>query len=170
MEKDASIMSTAILFGGHRVGFNTNPEADKVSCFIVINGEKLVCVAQGGECRYNHRFYTSGMNDTKGWTTPIIDETCPNRCGYKMIVCDDHDDGRDGKDGNDGHKCRDSIEYYPQYNKFRGLFKRYCRSFDKFEIRDGQKDENIDRKRDKNRKEIKEEKDGTIIRRCTDEY
>jgi len=129
MGRDADIMNAVILSGGHRAGFNTNPEADKRTCFIMINGEKLVCVAQGGECRYNHRFYTPGLNDTKSWTTPIIDETCPNRCGYKMIVCDDH--------GKDGQNCEGSIEYYSHYNKFIGVFKKYCRNFGKFGIKDG---------------------------------
>lgn len=36
-------------------------------------------------------------------------------------MCDDHED-----------KCEGSIEYYPQYNKFRGLFRKYCRNFDKY--------------------------------------
>lgn len=121
IDEDAAIMAGVVLFGGHQAGFNTNPESGKVSCFINVDGQKLVCVAQGGECRYNHKYYTSGMGDAKSWTTPIIDNNCPDRCPYKMLVCDNH-----------GEKCEGSIEYYPQYNKFRGLFRKYCRNFDKF--------------------------------------
>ncbi len=98
-----------------------NHESGKRSCFNEVDGQKTVCVAQGGECRYNHNYYTSGMGDAKSWTTPIIDNTCPDQCTYKMLVCDNH-----------GEKCEGSIEYYPQYNKFRGLFRKYCRNFDKF--------------------------------------
>lgn len=63
------------------------------------------------------------MNDAKSWTTPIIDETCPNSCGYKMLVCDDHPEG----------KCPSRINYYPEYNKFSGQFGKYCREFSRLE-------------------------------------
>lgn len=147
MDEDAKIIAAMTLFGGHQVGFNTNSETKTKPCFIEIKGEKIVCVAQGGECRYNHKYYTPGMRDTKSWTTPIIDEDCPNRCGYKMIVCDDHEEG-----------CKDNIEYYHQYNKFRGLFRKYCRNFDKFGIKDGMR-------ADGKNKERKDRKDPE-----TDEY
>lgn len=126
MDDDTSIIAAMTLFGGHQVGFNTNPETNTKPCFIEIKGEKIVCIAQGGECRYNHKYYSPGLNDTRSWTTPIIDDDCPNRCGYKVIVCDNHEE-----------KCEGSIEYYSQYNKFRGLFRKYCRNFDKFGIKDG---------------------------------
>ena len=122
----AFIMNAITIFGGCDVGFHTNPETEKRPCFVEINGEKLVCVAQGGECRYNYNYYSPGLSDRKSWTTPIIDESCPNRCCYKVIVCDNHDE-----------KCEGSITYYPHYNKFRGQFARYCRNFDKFGIKDG---------------------------------
>jgi hypothetical protein len=121
-ERDAAMLMNAMtIFGGPAVGFNTNPATQKRPCFIEISGEKIVCVAQGGECRYNYKFYSPGLNDRKSWTTPIIDEDCPDRCCYKVIVCDNHDE-----------KCEGSVTYYPQYNKFRGQFKRYCRNFDKY--------------------------------------
>jgi hypothetical protein len=121
-EKDAAMMMNAmIIFGGPAVGFSTNPKTEKEDCFIEINGEKIVCIAQGGECRYNHRFYSPGLNDRKSWTTPVVDEDCPDRCCYKVLVCDNHD-----------AKCEGSVTYYPHYNKFRGQFVRYCRNLDKF--------------------------------------
>ncbi len=121
MNEDADIMAGIVLFGGPRVGFKTNPKAEKEHCFIEINGQKVVCIAQGGECRYIHKYYSPGMQDTKSWTTPIIDADCPDRCNYKVLVCDNH-----------GENCEGSIEYYPMYNKFNGRFKKYCRNFDKF--------------------------------------
>lgn len=39
-----------------------------------------ICTAQGGECRYNPKFYTPGMRDQKSWTVPIADDSCPERC------------------------------------------------------------------------------------------
>lgn len=149
-KEEAGIMAAAVIFGGSQAGFSTNPDINKgnVKPFIEINGEKLVCIAQGGECRYNHKFYSLGLNDTKSWTTPIIDESCPNRCYYKVIVCDDHEKRT-------GQKCEGSIEYYPWYNKFNGLFGKYCRNFDKFGIKDG------------NDKKVRAERSGdvTIIRK-----
>lgn len=121
-ERDAAMMMNAmVIFGGSDVGFNTNPETEKRPCFIEIGGEKIVCIAQGGECRYNHKYYSPGLNDKKSWTTPIIDKDCPDRCCYKVLVCDNHD-----------KKCEGSVTYYPHYNKFRGLFVRYCRNLDKY--------------------------------------
>lgn len=128
MDDDANIMAGIVLFGGPQAGFNTNPETKTRSCFIEINGQKLVCVAQGGECRYNHKYYSPGMGDAKSWRTPIVDSDCPDRCCYKMLVCDEH-----------GEKCEGSIEYYPHYNKFRGLFRKYCRNFDKFLKEEGER-------------------------------
>ena len=121
-ERDAAmLMNEMVLFGGPDVGFNTNPETEKRSCFIEIGGEKIVCIAQGGECRYNYKYYSPGLNDRKSWTTPIIDEDCPDRCCYKVLVCDGHYE-----------KCEGSVTYYPHYNKFRGQFVRYCRNLDKY--------------------------------------
>jgi hypothetical protein len=121
-EKDAALMMNEIsIFGGYAVGFNTNPETEKRDCFIEVDGEKIVCIAQGGECRYNYKYCSPGLNDIKSWTTPIADKDCPDQCCFKVLVCDNHDE-----------KCEGSVTYYPQYNKFRGLFKRYCRNLDKF--------------------------------------
>lgn len=117
----ANIMARIVLFGGPQAGFNTNPETRERPCFIEVDGQKLVCLAQGGECRYNYKYYSPGLNDAKSWTTPIIDEDCPDQCCYKSLVCDDHEE-----------KCEGSIEYYPHYNKFRGQFRKYCRNFDKY--------------------------------------
>lgn len=115
------VMNEMVIFGGHQVGFHTNPETEKRQCFIEVNGQKIVCLAQGGECRYNYDYYSPGLNDKKSWTTPIIDFSCRDECPYKVLVCDGHDE-----------KCEGSIIYYPHYNKFDGQFKRYCRNFDKF--------------------------------------
>ena len=41
-----------------------------------------ICTAQGGECRFNPRYYTPGMSDAKSWAMPCADETCPERCPY----------------------------------------------------------------------------------------
>ena len=41
-----------------------------------------ICTAQGGECRFNARYYSLGMRDTKSWSMPHADETCPQRCPY----------------------------------------------------------------------------------------
>lgn len=143
MDDDAKIMAALTLLGGHQVGFNTNHETETKPCFIEIKGEKLVCIAQGGECRYNHKYYTPGMGDAKSWKTPIIDEDCPNRCCYKVIVCDNHEE-----------KCEGSIEYYPHYNKFRGLFRKYCRNFDKFGIKDRMKANRTDKEKKEGKEEI----------------
>lgn len=147
MDDDAALMNKMIIFGGSQAGFNTNPETEKRQCFIEVNGQKIVCLAQGGECRYNHNYYSPGLSDKKSWTTPIIDESCRDECPYKVLVCDDHDE-----------KCEHSIIYYPQYNKFCGQFKRYCRNFDKFikENGDGNGDKKPKKwKREDNRRKRK---------------
>ena len=41
-----------------------------------------ICTAQGGECRFNSKYYTTGMRDAKSWSMPCADESCPARCGY----------------------------------------------------------------------------------------
>ena len=110
-EKDSLLMQMTLV-GGPQVGYITNPETRTHQGFIEKNGEKIVCLAQGGECRYNPNF--------KVWKTPIIQEDCPNECCYKSLVCDEHP--RD---------CKGSTTYNPQYNKFRGQFGRYCRNFDR---------------------------------------
>lgn len=121
-ERNAGLlMNEMVIYGGHKVGFNTNTKTEKEPCFIEVDGQKIVCLAQGGECRYNHNYFSLSMSDNKSWLTPIIDESCPDICLYKVLVCDDHDE-----------KCEGSITYYPQYNKFCGQFKRYCRNFDKY--------------------------------------
>ena len=123
-ERDgADLLRNMILFGGSKVGYATNPDTDKKPCFIEVGGEKLVCLAQGGECRYNDKFYSWGLNDMKSWTTPIIDESCPDQCCFKVIVCDNHPED-----------CEGSIRYYPEHNKYCGLYTRYCRNFDKIKV------------------------------------
>lgn len=52
MDEDAKMLAAITLMGGCQVGFNTNPETKTRDCFIEIKGEKIVCIAQGGECRY----------------------------------------------------------------------------------------------------------------------
>lgn len=126
MDDDAKIMTGVVLFGGSQAGFIINSDTKTKPCFIEVEGQKLVCVAQGGECRYNHKYYSPGLNDAKSWRTPIIDEDCPDQCGYKVLVCDEH-----------GEKCEGSITYYPAYNKFRGQFRKYCRNLDKFLGKEG---------------------------------
>jgi len=143
-------MNAMTLYGGCDVGFNTNPETEERPCFIEVDGQKIVCLAQGGECRYNYNYYSPGLSDRKSWTTPIVDESCPNQCCYKSIVCDDHDE-----------KCEGSITYYPHYNKFNGQFKRYCRNFDKF-IKEGKIGGK--RKSGKSGKVVKIRKDGKDIK------
>ena len=121
MNEDASLLQDIVVFSGvPEVGYLTNLETRNHPGFIEKNGEKLVCLAQGGECRYNPKFYSIGMRDAKSWKTPIIQEDCPDRCNYKALVCDDHP-----------KKCKGSITYYLEYNKFRGQFLKYCRNFDK---------------------------------------
>ena len=120
MDEDASVLLQMVLTGGPQVGYLTNPETKNHPGFIEVNGEKLVCLAQGGECRYNSKFYSVGMRDAKSWKTPIIQEDCPNECCYKSLVCDDHP-----------KECKGNITYYPEYNKFRGQFERFCRNFDR---------------------------------------
>lgn len=44
--------------------------------------DSKICTAQGGECRFNYKYYSSGMNDAKSWQTPCADDTCPERCPY----------------------------------------------------------------------------------------
>lgn len=148
MDDEANIMAGVVLFGGPQAGFNTNLEKTGTRpCFIEVNGQKLVCVAQGGECRYNHRYYSPGLNDAKSWRTPIVDDDCPDQCCFKALVCDEH-----------GEKCEGSIEYYPHYNKFRGLFRKYCRNFDKFLGKEGEREK--EEKKGKKGKKEKEEKEG----------
>jgi hypothetical protein len=124
----ADLMEHMIVFGGvSGVGYMTNPDTKNRPSFIEVNGQKVVCTAQGGECRYNHRYYSPGMHDSKSWTTPIIDRSCPNECGYKMLVCDEHGDHKN---------CNHSRNFYPQYNKFRGEFSWYCRTLELLEIKE----------------------------------
>lgn len=119
----ADLLQRMFLFGGPQVGFLTNPETKNKPSFILVNDEKVVCTAQGGECRNNSNYYTPGLRDIKSWTTPIIDETCPNNCPYKMLVCDEHATG----------ECKTTYAPYPEWNKFRGQFARYCREFSRLE-------------------------------------
>lgn len=41
-----------------------------------------ICTAQAGECRYNSKYYTLGMNDAKSWSMPCADDGCSKHCPY----------------------------------------------------------------------------------------
>jgi hypothetical protein len=119
------VIQEMVLFGGPQVGFMTNPESHNRQPWIEVNGEKVVCTAQGGECRYNPRYYSPGLRDAKSWTTPIIDHSCPNECPFKSLVCDNH-----------AHADEENVRTffpYPQYNKFHGQFRGYCRCTDRLD-------------------------------------
>lgn len=120
IDNDANLMAALILEGGPQAGFLTNPEERDRQNFIEVNGEKLVCIAQGGECRSNPNYYTLGFGDAKSWKTPVIDVDCPNKCPYKVLVCDNHPEDCEGK-----------ITPYAQYNKFRGQFESFCGNLDR---------------------------------------
>lgn len=134
-EKDSinnGLMAAVILLGGFEVGISTNSDSGKRPNFITVNGEKVVCTAQGGECRVYGEFYTmGGLRDSDSWKTPIISKTCPNNCPYKCIVCDDHEHGDDENVG--------VFIPYPERNKFRGQFTRYCEDFERLEINNANK-------------------------------
>jgi len=66
------LLRNIVLFGGPKVGFSTNPDTKKHLGYIEINGEKIVCLAQGGECRYNSKFYTPGLNDEKIFKKTVL--------------------------------------------------------------------------------------------------
>ncbi len=102
--------------GRPEVGYMTNPETAKHPGYIEFYGEKIVCDAKGGECRFNDKYRNN-------WTTPIIQLDCPNECPFKMLVCDNHP--------NKGKDCKDAITPYSQHNKFSGQFSRFCRTFSK---------------------------------------
>lgn len=120
--KDSYMMSKMVLIGGYEVGMSTNPKRKDRPNFIVINGEKVVCLAQGGECRQPGEFYSlMGLNDPKSWETPIISLNCTNECPNKWIVCEGHDHGND-----DVHV----FIINPYRNKFSGQFTRFCKDFD----------------------------------------
>lgn len=70
MGKDASLMAEVVLRGGPQAGFLTNPGERDRQNFIEINGEKIVCTAQGGECRSNPNYDAPGLRDAKSWKTP----------------------------------------------------------------------------------------------------
>ena len=119
-------MELMVLYGGPKVGMMTNPDSYKRPNHIVINGEKVVCRAQGGECRQYGEFYSPGLRDPDSWRTPIISHKCEDRCPYKYLVCDEHDHSTDEDVG--------VFIPYPHYNKFQGQFTRYCRDFDRIHI------------------------------------
>lgn len=119
---NGDLISNAVLFGGFDAGMSTNPDTKTRPHFIIVDGEKLVCLAKGGECRERDEFYTMGMRDSKSWKTPIIAKECSDRCPYKYSVCEGHDHSED-----------DVFVFtpYPEYNKFRGEFVTYCKNFAK---------------------------------------
>ena len=41
-----------------------------------------ICMAKGGECRFNSRYYTLGMGDAKSWSMPCADDSCSTQCPY----------------------------------------------------------------------------------------
>lgn len=124
-ENAGSLKALVTLMGGSDVGFNMNPDAKNKPTFIEINGEKVVCMAQAGECRHYGQYYTGSLNDSDSWVTPIISESCPDKCWYKYLVCDEH------KHTNDEEEDIGKITYYPERNKFRGQFTSYCKDFEK---------------------------------------
>ena len=129
--EQAREMELLVLYGGPEVGMMTNPDRENRPNFIEVNGEKVVCRAQGGECRYQSEFYSPGLRTPESWRTPVIRYSCPDDCPYKCLVCDDHN-----------HSPGEDIDVfipYPHYNKFQGQFTRYCRDFDR--IRQPVKDE-----------------------------
>ena len=124
--EQAREMESLVLCGGHEVGMMTNPDRENRPNFIEINGEKVICRAQGGECRQYGEFYSPGLRDPDSWRTPIISHKCEDRCPYKYLVCDEHDHSTDEDVG--------VFIPYPHYNKFHGQFTRYCRDFDRIHI------------------------------------
>ena len=120
--KGSDLMCEMVLTGGYKVGISTNPKREDRPNFIEINGEKVVCLAQGGECRQPGEFYSlMGLNDPRSWETPIISLKCTNECPNKWIVCEGHDHSNDG--------VRVFI-INPYRNKFSGQFTRFCKDFD----------------------------------------
>jgi len=131
--EEAHTMELLVLYGGQKVGMMTNPDRADRPNFVQTNGEKIVCLAQGGECRQYGEFYTPGMNDAGSWKTPIISHKCEDRCPYKYLVCDGHD-----------HAPEEDVDIFIpflQYNKFRGQYKTYCKDFDRIH---GSKEESED--------------------------
>lgn len=120
--KSVQLLRNIVLAGYPTAGFLTNPNARGKPSYIEVGEEKIVCLAQGGECRYNSNFCTPTMDQLHDWTTPVIDETCPNECIFKMLVCDGH-----------ATKCPSRREYNLAFNKYRGQFTRYCREFSRIE-------------------------------------
>jgi len=119
MSEEANLLAAMVLQDlTGRAGFLTNPDKDRPHV-LETGGEKLVCLAKGGECRHYGEFYTGSLNSKESWATPIISEGCPNRCPYKYLVCDGAT-----------HEGHDYVEYYPEYNKYRGEFTRYCKHFE----------------------------------------
>jgi hypothetical protein len=119
MPEEAGLLQTIILQDPTgRAGFLTNPDENRPH-FLDIGGEKVVCLAKGGECRVYGEFYTGSLNNKESWVTPVISENCPNSCPYKYLVCE-----------GTAHKDHNYTEYYPEYNKYRGEFTRYCKHFE----------------------------------------
>lgn len=117
----ASIILKGALLGRPEVGFMTNSNAKNQPHFIIVNGEKVVCLAKGGECRFNGTYYDccGGLNSAKSWVTPIINHTCPNECPSKYLICKGH---------SAIPECKGKMHFYPQYNKY-PEFDCYCRNF-----------------------------------------
>jgi hypothetical protein len=83
MDKEAGLLAAIVLQDPTgRAGFLTNPDKSR-SHFIEVAGEKIVCLAKGGECRHYGEFYTGSLNSKESWVTPVISESCPNACPYK---------------------------------------------------------------------------------------
>jgi hypothetical protein len=90
--------------------------------------EIVVCLAKAGECRCNSHFYSCGLRDEKSWATPYVMHTCPDRCWYKNIV---------HNDDNPDHPIEGVMTYFPRFNKYDRIFKRYFRVALKPELLDG---------------------------------
>jgi len=124
MSEEAGLLQAMILQDPTgRAGFLTNPDKKRPHTLETEGAaggiEKLVCLAKGGECRHYGEFYTGSLNSKESWLTPIISEGCPNTCPYKYLVCE-----------GEAHKGHDYTEYYPEHNKYRGEFYRYCKHFE----------------------------------------
>lgn len=123
-EEAARVMTKMVLFGGHDVGIMTNPDLKNRLNYVEINGERVVCLAQAGECRVSGQFYSiSGLSNPDNWKTPVASESCPDECPKKYLVCDGHNHEEDSDVG--------IFIINPDRNKFAGQFTRFCKDFDR---------------------------------------
>lgn len=72
MANDDGLVTLVSLFGAMANGpSNSGSRADG-----------KICTAQGGECRFNNRYYSLSMRDAKSWQMPCADDTCSECCPY----------------------------------------------------------------------------------------